>query len=145
MFYKYRITTSFKFIVILLDADKIFTELDCAFHSTNAANSTVKNIPLDQRKTLDSFNKMFYKSFRQERRLEKNEPSDPQAEVLCFNPIPLSCFKKIIFQTDAALKENSALLEGSNIPCVVDTNYFAPRHDWSFWTPPKRNDDEFDF
>ncbi len=136
MFYKYR-RNSDNYCVILLNAEKILGNLDLAFHHTNAASNAVRNILLEQRKTLAAFNEMFYEptgSSRLERRLADNETTDPQAEILCFDSIPLHYFDKIIFDNYKNLQENSYLFTGTNISCIVDRDYFAPRHDWEFWT-----------
>jgi len=132
MFYKYR-RNSDNYCVILLNAEKIFSNLDLAFHRTNAASNAVKNIPLEQRKTLAAFNEMFYRGFRTERGLSKNETTDPQAEILCFDSIPLDYFEKIIFPNYIKLNQNAPLFTGTGISCIVDSEYFARRHDWRFW------------
>ena len=135
MFYRYR-RNSDNYCVILLNAEKIFGNLNLAFHYTNAASNAVKNIPLEQRKTLDAFNEMFYEpsgSSRSERGLENNETTDPQAEILCFDSIPLDYFEKIIFPDYIKLNQNAPLFTGTGISCIVDSFYFAPRHDWEFW------------
>ena len=135
MFYKYRQIYG-NYCVILLNAEKIFSNLNLAFHRTNAASSEVRDIPIEQRKTLAAFNSMFYEPLeysRSMRGLNDNEATDPQAEILCFDSIPLDYFEKIIFPGYRTLQANAPLFEDSGILCEVDSNYFAPRHDWNFW------------
>lgn len=132
MFWRYR--QSFEnYAVILLDAYKILSELPCAFHATNAANNSERHRKLAERTTFDSFNKMFYNPSdgRANRNLDDNEPTDPQAEVLCLADIPLKYFSKIVFEYGNLAEENQKLFP--NVPCVVDRDYFAPRHDWAHW------------
>ena len=131
MFWRYR--QSSNYAVILLDAYKILSELTCAFHSTNAANNSERCRNIAERITLNAFNKMFYEPSegRARRGLDNNEPTDPQAEVLCFQDIPLKYFSQIVFEYGNSAQENQKLFP--NVACIVDRDYFAPRHDWSYW------------
>lgn len=101
-----------KWAVIFLDAYKVLENCDCAFYHTNAANNAVRYTSIEMRKTLEAFESMFYDdNVREIRGLEDNEPTDPQAEILCFDPIPPQFFEDIIFSGTA----------------------FSYRHDWSHW------------
>ena len=115
MFYSLRQSKSVQWAVIFLDAYKVLRNFDCAFHATNAANNSMRFRPIEERKTLDAFESMFYDNeVRKARGLENNEPTDPQAEILCFDPIPPEFFKDIAF--------SGAM--------------FSYRHDWSYWKKP---------
>ncbi|MBR3746078.1 MAG: DUF4433 domain-containing protein [Selenomonadaceae bacterium] len=113
MFYSLRQRDkSTQWAIILLDAYELLSNCDCAFHATNAANNRMRFTPLENRMTLAAFESMFYDDeLRKARSLEDNEPTDPQAEILCFNPIPTKFFKDIAF----------------------DGEMFSYRHDWSYW------------
>lgn len=133
MFYKYS-RASADWAVILLDAEKILANIPCAFNYTNASNDSVKKIPKEKRMSVDAFQKMFYEpedSSRKMRNLNANEPTDPQAEILCLGDIPLKYFAGIVFKTSARAKENQKLFP--NILCSENRNYFGPRHDYKFW------------
>lgn len=140
MFWIYR-NISPNYAMILLDAYKILSELPCAFHVSNASNNSERYRKLDQRMTFDSFSKMFYEPSggRANRNLNVNEPTDPQAEVLCLQDIPLKYFSKIVFEYENFVEENKKLFP--KIPCIVDKEYFKPRHDWEYWKN-KSNDFE---
>ena len=131
MFWRYR--QSADYAMILLDAFKILSELNCAFHSTNASVNSERNRNIAERKTLDAFYKMFYEPSdgRADRNLNFNEPTDPQAEVLCLENIPLKYFAKVFFEHKKFAEKYKKLFP--NLPCEVDKNYFAPRHDWVYW------------
>ncbi len=137
MFYKYKKSApDANWAMILLDAEKVLAELDCAFNFANASSNSVKSIPIARRMTLDAFDKMFYepeKDSRFNRNLRDNEPTDPQAEILCFDKIPVDFFSKIVFENNSALQVASEIFNGKNVPCAVENNYFAPRHDYRFW------------
>lgn len=135
MFYKCSKSAPNNWAIILLDAEKILANLPCAFNYTNASNNTIKSIPTEKRMTLESFEKMFYEpdnSSRKLRKLNPNETTDPQAEILCLADIPLKYFVGIVFKNSAQAKENQKLFP--NISMKVDRDYyFAPRQDYKFW------------
>ena len=98
-----------------MDACKVLKNCDCAFQYTNAANHAIRSASIESRKTLAAFDGMFYNdNLRESRDLEDNEPTDPQAEILCFDTIPPKYFKEIVFGGE----------------------FFTPRHDWSYWKKP---------
>ncbi len=136
MFYKYSKSAPNDWAVILLDAEKILANLPCAFNYTNASSNKVKNLPKEKRMTLDAFEKMFYEpnnASRKLRKLNPNETTDPQAEILCLADIPLKYFVGIVFKNSAQAKENQKLFP--NISMKVDHDYyFSPRQDYKFWT-----------
>ena len=103
---------SAEWAIILLDAYGVLQNYDCAFQFTNAAGNTMRATPIAERKTLAAFDSMFYdEELRKIRGLKDNEPTDPQAEILCFDTISPKFFKAILF----------------------DGDLFAPRHDYRYW------------
>lgn len=103
---------SIEWAIILLDAYGVLQNCDCAFQSTNAANNNMRVKPIAERKTLAAFESMFYDdNLRKIRDLKDNEPTDPQAEILCFDTISPKFFKAILF----------------------DGDLFVPRHDYCYW------------
>lgn len=136
-FYKLRCDNpSKRWVVFILDAEYVLT-LDCAFCRTNAANSEVSTIPINFRKTISSFEGMFAevpnKPSRNYLRLFDNEPTDPQAEILVFDRIPVSAIQYAIFFDYETQQQYKPLLDFANIPCAVDRGYFYPRRDYSHW------------
>lgn len=111
---------SVEWAIILLDAYGVLKNYDCAFQAANAAAKTVRNIPIAERKTPAAFEAMFYDdNLRKIRGLKDNEPTNPQAEILCFDTISPKFFKGILFNGEL----------------------FAPRHDYRHW---KKNDNELE-
>ena len=103
---------STQWAVILLDACKVLQYCECAFQRTNAASNKVRHVPIESRKTFESFDDMFYdENTRRARNLRDNETTDPQAEILCFDGIPPEFIKDIKYSGE----------------------YLDPRHDWSYW------------
>lgn len=137
MFYKYRIQNpSKRWAVLVLDAQSIIT-MDCAFCFTNAASKRITSIPLPKLKNLQALKQMFAEInelfSRKRMRLENNEPTDPQAEILVFDEIPSLAIKFIIFNDNSVMQQYIPIMEQKNIPYGCDIGYFAPRHDYSFW------------
>ena len=124
MFYSYRQRdTSTRWAVIFLNANKVLRNCDCAFNYTNAANNAVTRKPIESRKNLAAFESMFYDArTRKARGLKDNESTDPQAEILCFDPIPPDFLEDIVFSGEA----------------------FTYRHDWAYWKPASRDEDDDD-
>lgn len=57
-------------------------------------------------------------------------PTNPQAEVLCFDDIGVSDIKAIFFQSETNKKSIKAV---QNIKFIVDTRAFNPRVDYEAW------------
>ena len=141
MFWKYRQSDkSAKWIIIRLHAYQVLSSLECAFNFTNAANHEVRDTPIADRKEISAFQKIFYDSeddIRQKCELKNNEPTDPQAEVLCFNSIQLNFFEGIVFFNQEQYSPMASLfdnLKECDIKLYPNGDcYFAPRHDWRYW------------
>jgi cold shock CspA family protein len=136
MFYRYRqINPGTEWVVLLLDAS-ILWEMDCAFCYENAASNSVRHLPLEERKRFGALEDMFsdLSTPRQQLNIPDWFPTNPQAEVLAFNPIPLSYFRSVCFQTmDSLIRWRNQHARSNRIPTVVEEAYFSPRKDWSFW------------
>lgn len=137
MFYQLRLDNPSKdWVVLILDSMQILN-LDCAFCYTNAANSIISSIPLEERKKYSSFEAMFAErtgqATRQEMGLCLNEPTDPQAEILVFNSIATSAIQFAIFDDYQVMNQYAPLLDNATIPFTRDLGYFYPRRDYSFW------------
>ncbi|EEQ57882.1 hypothetical protein CBFG_01592 [Clostridiales bacterium 1_7_47FAA] len=136
-FYQWRCDNPSKsWVVLILDAIQILN-LDCAFCYTNAANIRISSIPLAERKTYSAFESMFAEkqnqATRQEMKLYPNEPTDPQAEILVFNSIPVSAIQFALFNDYQIMKQYAPLLDNANIPYTRDLGYYYARRDYSFW------------
>ena len=137
MFYQLRCNNPSKsWVVLVLDSMQILN-LDCAFCYTNAANISVSSIPLTERKTYSSFKSLFEEqenqATRHEMRLFPNEPTDPQAEILVFDSIPVSAIQFLLFNDYKVMEQYAPLLDNANIPFTRDLGYFYPRRDYAFW------------
>lgn len=137
MFYQLRCKNpAKKWAVLVLDATQVLN-LECAFCYTNAANSNVSSIPLEHRKSFNAFESMFAERgdhvTRQKLTLCPNETTDPQAEILVFDHIPVSAIDFILFNEYQTMQQYSPLLREMNIPHARDLGYYYPRRDHSYW------------
>lgn len=137
MFYKLRCEyPQRRWVVLVLDAEMVLG-LDCAFCKTNAANTTVSSVPIEERKTLQSFEGMFGEFPDQVSRLElglcENEVTDPQAEILVFDSIPPSAIQFAFFNDIKTMEQYGPILTKCGIPYTRDLGYYYPRRDYSFW------------
>lgn len=90
MFYTYSINNQSDWVVLTL-ASSLLWQFDCAFCLENAASNNVRYIPIKERKTPKSFEKMFEdlpNVDRLARNLPDRFPTHPQAEILVFQTIP---------------------------------------------------------
>lgn len=142
MFFRYRNDNSqHKWVVLALDA-RILWESDCAFCFTNAASNIIRNIPIAQRKQVEAFEHMFdnYSGNGSEVRREglflpKNYPTNPQAEILAFKPIPLKYLKHIYVEkrSEAVAIAQDLSPELASIPVSVNSSFFRARDDYEVW------------
>lgn len=137
MFYPIRLKDASRdWAVLIINAEKVL-KLECAFCKTNAASNSVRFLPIEYRKTHAAFNEMFSEipSFYSRRQMElaEFEPTDPQAEVLVMENIPVSYIDFIIFGDYYTYSKIKSICDKANIVCGNDSGYFYARHDFSFW------------
>ncbi len=144
MFYPSRIKDqSVKWAVIHLDAS-ILWEKDCAFFPYNAASGDFYGISINSKKTKSAFLSLFAEqeriftqgedekeiNIREHANLHSFYPTNPQAEVICFDNIAPQYINEILFN-DTAACQNVSLL--TNTTCKIQTDVFFPRQDHHLW------------
>lgn len=136
MFYKYRMKKAVNWVVIAFDAQKLL-RYNCSFYRTNAGSVDSHQFEKEDRRDLKSFEEMFsdwdpYHS-RYDMGLGNNEPTDPQAEILVFDAIQISCISRIVFQNENQLKTYSPYLVNLGLIGVCGNYFFSPRRDYRYW------------
>lgn len=136
MFYSLRLENpGTDWVVLLLNA-KILLDFDCAFCHTNAGSSEVFNIPLTQRKGKKAFMKLYEElpngPTRNELRIGEWLPTNPQAEVLVFERIPISYIDIIYFERESVLTKYKNVIP-KEISTEVDRDKVSWRHDYKYW------------
>nr|WP_272214504.1 DarT ssDNA thymidine ADP-ribosyltransferase family protein [Marinicella sp. W31]MDC2880122.1 DarT ssDNA thymidine ADP-ribosyltransferase family protein [Marinicella sp. W31] len=111
MFYKYRQLNPDIDWAILLLKPRILWQLGCAFCRHNAADRRIRNSDIGDLKSAATFRAMFNEddtlSARSVERLERYDPTDPQAEVLVFGAIPPEEITGVVFESDEAAQRHS--------------------------------------
>jgi tetratricopeptide (TPR) repeat protein len=118
--------------IILLLNPSILWMLDCAFCYDNAASSSVTSIPIEKRKEADQLNKIFDPKCREEN-LPSYYPTNPQAEVLVFDPIPTTFIEKIHFKDINLYNQSINDFPEYRMLMERSTQYFNGRVDWERW------------
>lgn len=126
-------------VVIELDA-RMLIELDCAFYPTNAANSCFAGNPAAERNNTTAFEQLFSDEVLGVKRfsgLSCSYPTDPQAEVLVFSPVPKQYIKAVHFNSPSKIN-NSAVVQSmfnrnNGFHDFIHTpELFLPRCDYSW-------------
>ncbi len=125
-----------QWVVLILEADLLW-ELDCAFCQQNAAHGSVRKVPLEDRRSSKEFEDFFY-NFEEVIRLDlgipRNYSTNPQAEVLVFDPIPISYLREVHFYNSRAWKEwPFKSLAANHAEIFAGDYYFRERKDFKFW------------
>ena len=136
MFYTFRQKDpNIDWAVLRLDA-YILHEFTCAYCWTNAANSEISQMPIEERKKTDAFLRLFENQpnypRREELNIPDNYPTNPQAEVLVFGTIPIRYICNVYFETQSVLCKYRTVIPNS-IKAEINPDVFKPRVDWKSW------------
>ena len=101
--------------VLVIDRSVLWA-LDTAFCTLNAADHRIRQLPLDDLKTLDAFDSLFmplsHLPSREESRLLPCDPTDVQAEVLVFDILPPELIKGVVFSDPHSLQTYKDCIAG---------------------------------
>lgn len=141
MFYKLRQDNpDVVWAVLELDAH-ILCSFSCAYCWTNAGDASMFNTPIRDRMGITAFLKLFenrpHYPQREELRIMDSFPTNPQAEVLVFDRIPVSFIRSVYFE-NAHLFEEYRTVIPQEVQATYDLSYFRYRSDWKSW---KRQED----
>lgn len=136
MFYKLRKENpAVKWAVLLLYAELI-CNFDCAFCHDNAGSTRVFNIPIAERKGKKAFERMFDElpngPTRKEMGLDSYLPTNPQAEILVFQKIPVSYISTVFFDDYTTLNHYRNIIP-AQIKTRIEGRAFSYRKDYSYW------------
>ncbi len=135
MFFHYRQRKGGHWAVLLLDPCLLW-ERDCGFVEVNAAAGDICMRSEASLKTVTALEKMFENNeLRKRLLLPPHYTTNPQAEVLVFEPIPQTYIEEIHvdIELDEPLQYNC---EGHIIPVKTDNTYFRARDDYDHWRNP---------
>ena len=142
MFWKSRCEASEKqavphenWVVLGLKPDVLWT-MDCAFCVTNAANISVTDVQVDDRKSAEALSRMFDevegKPTREKMLLKGYCTTDPQAEVLFFDEIEPEFILGAAFKTKARIDEFREKFPEKKF--IHFPKLFSPREDYNYWS-----------
>ncbi len=112
MFYKYRAMFPATEWAVLLISSATLWEKDCGFYRNNAADARMIRIPREEMKSAQALRDMFSNDLARDSFLRPYDPSDPQAEVLCYDTIEPSHIEAIAFETREIRAKNWSILKG---------------------------------
>ena len=116
-----------EWVVIELKREVLW-ELDCKFFVENAAKKDARNVSLE--KLFQDFNSIH----RNDLSIPDGYPTNPQAEVLVFSPIPPKYFLNVYFCNPHSLSTwVNDHGNGHKDLFVVKPGYFSWRCDYEFW------------
>lgn len=136
-----------QWIILILDA-KVLWELDCAFCQTNASSGAVIPLLSDERigkqkrheSLKDMFVDIFYDSkreiriHRQKLQIPEHYTTDPQAEVLVFDPISAKYIKEVHFYEETARRQWLSRNRSTHSQTFSSNrDYFDGRSDSASW------------
>jgi hypothetical protein len=149
MFYKYRQQSAgdHEWCVIGISVSVLWRS-NCLYCECNASTAGAVELARSRGCTEQAFESLFAdpvatKPFRRTARrslcISDEYPSNPQAEVLVFEPIPPSSIEEIVVRdvrTQLALNDElqHAGHQGFGRRVKVNESVFAPRSDYSYWT-----------
>jgi hypothetical protein len=144
MFFKYRNITGKddknQWVVICL-SESLLWELECKFYSTNAASNDAKESELNgSRKSVYDFKEMFGNLPDKSRKylgIPDDYTTDPQAEILVLEPIPVKYIKSVDFfdehTSNLWLATNEDYNKIPGLKFYYSDRFFKPRDDYSYW------------
>lgn len=127
MFWKYRQDNpDVDWAVLILDP-ALLIDRDCIFCSLNAADHRIRSRPRIELTGPAAFEAMFALSDGKPRPvgLRDCDPTDPQAEVLIFGPIPSRFIRRIVFETARVRDCYADVTQG--IAAEAEPAYYMPR------------------
>jgi len=128
MFYSKRQNLEGKWAVLWIRPEVLW-ELDCGFYYTNAAKLRSSRYQTEDWCSCVAFEKMF--GFTMHRGdIPDCYTTDPQAEVMVRDQIPLDFIQKVIVINK---REAEELKKITDIPVEVDSFFFDGRRDYEYW------------
>ena len=135
MFYALRKAYPNEDWAVLAIKSDVLWEKDCAFCVENAASSNVTYIPIEARKGIDAFNKLFDeingKPSRKELGISDASPTNPQAEILIFGHVEPKYIVAVICPSKAI--ENKLKSTFNEVEFFYNKGFYSARKDYKHW------------
>jgi len=135
MFYSLRQKNTAQIWVVLAIKPEVLLIKDCAFCHENAASNNVTSIPIQERKGIHAFQKMFEpvdgKPDRDVLQLPDDCPTNPQAEILVFDTIEPELIVGAI--TPSKTLETELIAKYTNFEFLYHRGHYSARKDYEYW------------
>jgi hypothetical protein len=135
MFWAYRQSLSGVQWVVLAIKARILWEKNCAFCQENAASNAVTRIPLQDRKGVNAFIRLYdeidNKPSRKDLGISDSTPTNPQAEVLVFDIIESELIEVVVVENQETYNETIKKCPG--IKPQIQPAFYSARKDYSHW------------
>jgi hypothetical protein len=135
MFYSLRCQNPNQQWVVIAFKPEVLWVKDCAFCHENAASNNVTAIPINHRKGLAAFQRMFApvagKPDRATLRLPDDCPTNPQAEILVFGTIEPEYIEGVV--TPSKQIETELKLRHPNFEFLYHRALYSSRVDYEHW------------
>ena len=132
MFYnKYQLHAEYDWAVLLIEPKQVL-DLRCRFYAKNAASSQMqcKGTTMS---LVEEFESMFLEDDAKSRErmgIPTCFTTDPQAEILVFDDIPVSAIHSVCFENDTILRKYNHFMYGHGVKVCVNKMYFDRRRDY---------------
>lgn len=139
MFYKLRRIQGGSWVVLSFSPEVLW-QYECAFYPRNAAAGNMRDLPLSSRKNSQALAELFGDIPRGISRAQLNipdsYPTDPQAEVVVFDVVPVSMLQRIYVSNPSTKQQIKMIISriSVSIPCSIEPRFFEPRQDYKFWS-----------
>jgi hypothetical protein len=134
LFYRFRNRSpGEEWVVIAIEASALW-ELRCAFCPQNAASKSMSEISIDERSTIEAFRAMYSDSednMRGRLRIDDADPTDPQAEVLMLDGVPLRYILGVGVENEHVKADVERMHPTCSVACIPEL--FQPRPDFAYW------------
>lgn len=129
-----------QWVVLLLNA-RVLWVMECAFCQQNAASGSERAISLQDRREPEALTRMFSDCAdinrninRFDLNIPRNFPTNPQAEVLVFEHIPVNYIRQVHFYDRRTRDDWLKVLNSSTTAGICyGPRYFIPRLDYEAW------------
>lgn len=136
MFYRLRMDNPEADWAVLVIRAAAMVDFDCAFCEMNAGSKLMYSMPLEDRMGSRALQNLFKDISDGRRRADLKIPdflpTNPQAEVLVFDTIPVEYITRVVFEDITAKRKYKNCIP-DDIQAVVDKEYFYPRMDYEKW------------
>ena len=137
MFYKLRCDNpEIEWAVLKIKASVLY-DFNCAFCWTNAGDASMYNLPLEDRIGIPAFLHLFDNvegyPVREISRIPDWYPTNPQAEVLVFDIIPIEYIDSIVFNNIKTYRKYANIIP-ENVGVSISDKLYAPRCDYKLWS-----------